>query len=94
MDGTIQGQDLKKRVIGEQVNEMLEAGIIARSTSPYASSVVLVPKKDGKMRFCVDYRKINEATISEPTQMPIIQDTLRELGDAKVFSSLYLKIGC
>lgn len=85
--------DEKKRIIQDQVEEMLRDGIIRPSTSPYASPVVLVPKKDGTLRFCADYRRINDATESEPTPMPIVQDTVRDLGDARVFSVLDLKSG-
>lgn len=85
--------DSKKRAIQDQVDEMLARGIIEPSHSPYASPVVMVPKKDGELRFCVDYRKLNEITVSEPTPMPIITETLRDLGTAKYFSSLDLKSG-
>lgn len=65
--------DEKKQIIEKQVSEMLKAGIITPSTSPYSSRVVLVPKKDGTLRLCVVYRRLNEATESEPTSFPIIQ---------------------
>lgn len=72
---------------------MLQSGIITPSTSPYASPLILVSKKDRTQRFCVHYRKINDATESEQTLMPVISDMLRDLGNAKVFSSLDLKNG-
>ncbi len=72
---------------------MLEKGIIELSTSEYASPIVIIKKKDGSPRFCIDYRRLNEATVNEPTPMPVIQETLRDLGQAKVFSTIDLVQG-
>lgn len=70
---------------------MLKDGIISSCLSPYSSSVILVPKKDGEQRSSVDYKKISEITENEPTTIPIIQDTLRDLGKATIFSTINLK---
>lgn len=73
---------------------MLADGVIEPSNSPYSSPVVLIPKKDNKeFRFCVDYRQINAITADEPTPLPIIHETLRDIGCAKIFSTLDLKSG-
>jgi hypothetical protein len=72
---------------------MLVSGVIESSTSEYASPVVIVKKKDGQPWFCVDYRRLNAATRDEAAPLPIIQEMLRDLGQAKVFSSLDLKSG-
>jgi hypothetical protein len=75
------------------VEKMLASGVIEPSTSEYASPVVIVKKKDGQPRFCADYRRLNAATRDEAAPLPIIQEMLRDLGQAKVFSSLDLKSG-
>jgi hypothetical protein len=85
--------DEKKKNIQEQVEKMLVSGVIEPSTSEYASPVVIVKKKDGQPRFCVDYRRLNAATRDEAAPLPIIQEMLRDLGQAKVFTSLDLKSG-
>lgn len=65
-----------KKIIQMQINAMLRGGIITPSTLPWSSPVVYVPKKDGSRRFCVHYRRINDVTLSEPTLMPIISETI------------------
>jgi hypothetical protein len=79
--------------IKKEVEEMLQADIIEQSTSPWSSPVVLVPKKNGKKRFCVDFRKLNAVTITENWPLPRIEDIFDRLGDSKVFSTLDLKSG-
>ena len=83
----------KKRAIQEQVREMLANGLIEPSTSPYSSPVVLVRKKDGRFRFCTDYRRLNSLTKSRAQNLPIIQEIVKDFGNAKVFSTLDLKSG-
>jgi len=74
-----------KKIIEEQIEEMLHAGIIQPSESSWASPVILVKKKDGKWRFCVDYRKLNAATKGLSYPLPHIDSTLDTLSGAKVF---------
>jgi len=72
---------------------MQEKDIITPSKSPWASPIVLVPKKDGFLRFCVDYRKGNEITHKDAYPIPRIDDTLDTLAGSKCFSTLDLKSG-
>jgi hypothetical protein len=71
--------------------EMLSLGVIRKSDSPYASNVVLVKKKDGSLRFCIDLRKLNALTIRDSYALPRIDETLDALHGAKWFSTLDLK---
>ena len=77
----------RKQVIEQNLNETLVEGIISPSTSPGTSLVILIPKKDGNLRFCVDYRKLNAVTIRDAYLLPRIDDTLDSLQQAKFIST-------
>ena len=77
--------------LDDQLNEMLEAGIISPSCSPWSSPVVVVPKKDGSQRICIDYRKLNQTLVKDSFPLPRIEDLFATLGKARFFSCLDLK---
>ena len=79
--------------VRQHIRDMLAAGAIRKSNSPWSSSVVLVRKKDGRLRLCVDYRKLNARTIRDAYSMPLIEATLDHLSGAKWFSTLDLQAG-
>lgn len=76
-----------------QIKEMLAQGIIRPSTSPWSSPIVLVKKRSGELRFCVDYRKLNQVTLNDSHPIPNIADILDSLGEATYFSTLDLRSG-
>lgn len=83
----------EREAIQDQVAKMLKDDVIQPSRSPWASPVVLVKKKDGTLRFCVDYRKLNQVTKKDVYPLPRIDDSLDRLRNARYFSSMDLKSG-
>lgn len=79
--------------VSEMIDKMREQGVVQPSSSPWASPIVLVPKKDGSQRFCVDYRRLNAITRKDVYPLPRIEDILTALGEARYFSSLDLASG-
>ena len=79
--------------VDEMVQEMLAQNIITPSKSPWASPIVLVRKKDGRLRFCVDYRKLNSVTKLDEFPLPRIDNTLDQLAGVKFFTTLDMASG-
>ena len=80
-------------VIDEHVEKMLDNDICEPSFSPWASNVVLVEKSDGTLRFCIDYRQLNNLTVKDSYPLPRIDTCFDALGGAKYFSTLDLRQG-
>src|SRR6266498_2677006 len=77
----------------EEIERMLKDGIIKKSKSPWASPVVLVSKKDGSIRFYMDYKKTNAITIVDTHPLSIINDTVDKIGGKKYYTSIDLASG-
>lgn len=82
-----------QQVINEEVEKMLEDNIIERSHSPWSSPAVIVKKKDGRPRFCIDFRKLNSVTEKDAYPLPYINAILDKLRAASYFSTIDLKNG-
>ena len=82
-----------REVEENQVKEMLEKGIISPSSSPWSSGTVLVRKKSGEYRYCIDYRRVNDVTKKDSFPLPNISEHLDSLGGAQWFSTLDLASG-
>ena len=79
--------------VRKHLDEMLQIGAIRHSSSPWASAIVLVRKKDGALRFCIDLRKLNERTVKDAYSLPRIEDSLDSLNGSCIFTSIDLKSG-
>ena len=76
-----------------ELSKLLMEGKIQASESPWASPVLLIKKKDGSWRFCIDYRWLNEATVKDAYLLPRIDDALDQLAEAQWFNTLDLTLG-
>lgn len=83
----------KKNVIERMVQEMLDSGIITPGTSPFASLVLLVPKKDFTWRFCVDYKALNAITVKNKFHIHVVEDIFSELAGYMYYSKIDLRSG-
>ena len=73
----------------QEIDRMLEAGVIEPAArSAWASPVVLAPKKDGTLRFCVDYRRLNAMSVRDSYPLPRMDECIDSLGEANVFTTL------
>lgn len=83
----------QKRCVKKEVDDMLEAGVIRPSDSPYANETVMVLKKTGDWRFCGDYRDLNKITIPDKYPLPRINDLIRSIYGSHYFATIDLRSG-
>lgn len=83
----------KREIERQEIEKMLEKGVIEPSNSPWASPIVLVTKKDGTTRFCVDYRRLNDVTVKDAYPLPRVDECLDALAGSKWFSCMDLNSG-
>ncbi|XP_047251491.1 uncharacterized protein LOC124886656 [Capsicum annuum] len=81
----------QKDIIEKLVQELLDQGIVQTNYSPYASPVVLMGKRYGSWRLYVDYRALNKATVKDKFPIPIIKESLEELGGSSIYSKIHLR---
>ena len=75
-------------VMDSEIKEMLELGVTEKSVSPYSSPVVLVPKKDGSVQFCIDFRKLNKVTEFYANQMPNMEEVIYKMSGHIFFTKM------
>ncbi|KAI2662301.1 Retrovirus-related Pol polyprotein from transposon 17.6 [Labeo rohita] len=85
--------EARRQAIEEEVQEMLKLGVIEPSRSPWSSPIVMVPKPDGTLRFCNDFRRLNEVSQFDGYPMPRVDELLDRLGRARYLSTLDLTKG-
>ena len=85
--------EARRVAIKEEVKKMLELGVIEESHSPWSSPIVMVPKPDGSLRFCNDFRKLNEVSAFDAYPMPRVDELIERLGPARFVSTLDLTKG-
>ncbi|UYV63435.1 hypothetical protein LAZ67_2004061 [Cordylochernes scorpioides] len=84
---------MERKIIQQEVDRMMKQDIIQFSESPWSSPVVLVKKKNGSWRFCVDYRRLNKITKKDVYPLPRVDDALDNLSGARYYSSMDLRTG-
>lgn len=87
----IHPQDIE--AVRKHIQELLDAGVIRESESPFSSPIVVVRKKNGQVRLCIDYRRLNLQTIKDAYSLPKLEDTFSALSGSQWFSVLDLKSG-
>ena len=80
-------------MVKRELDEMLASGVIRPSTSPWASLIALVEKKDGRVRFCVDFRKLNQVASFDAYPMSLIEEVFKSIGTSAVVITLDLASG-
>lgn len=78
------GPDMRQ-LVSNEIEKLLTADVIERATSEWACPVVIVPKKDGSLRFRIDYRKLHAKTLTDTYPLPRMDDCIDSLGDAQIY---------
>ncbi|GJQ66655.1 hypothetical protein Trydic_g4624 [Trypoxylus dichotomus] len=84
---------VEREIVDKQVSEWIKEGIVETCASEYSSQVVVIKKKEGTPRICIDYRKINKKIVKDRYPLLLIEDQLDKLQNARVFSTLDLRNG-
>ena len=84
---------VKRGEIREEIKNRMDTGIVRESSSPYASSLVVVKKKDGSNRMCLDYRKLNLVTVADPAPITTAEDLFGKLGKCQYYLTIDLSKG-
>ena len=82
-----------KDSVKEEIEKLLGLGVIVESTSPWASPIVPVPKDDGGLRLCIDYRRLNGVTQADPYYMAMFDEILERVGQSRCISKIDLRKG-
>ena len=82
-----------EQVQRDEISKLLRQGVIEESASPWSSPIVLVRKKDGSVRFCVDFRKLNNVTVKDAFPIPRIDDMFDHLSEAQYYTTIDFKSG-
>ena len=85
--------DVLKAEVREEVSKLVDLGVVIESVSPWASPIVPVPKDDGSLRLCVDYRRLNAVTQGDPYYMSTLDEILERVGPSRCLSKLDLSKG-
>jgi len=83
----------EREIVRAKINELIESKVIRPSSSPFASPALIVKKKNGSARLCVDYRELNSNTVADKFPLPLISDQIARLRGAKYFTSLDMASG-
>ena len=84
---------IKSEVVKNKVQYMIDNDLICRSKTPWSSLVVLVKKEHGQHRLCFDYRKVNVVTKTDTFPLPLVDDRIGKVGNAKYLSKFDLLKG-
>ena len=82
-----------KEGVRHEIDKLLELGVVVESTSPWASPIVPVPKPDGSLRLCIDYRRLNAVSVADPYYMCTLDEILERVGNSGCISKLDLRKG-